>query len=235
MAQAKTEPKPILPFLQPFYDAAIPLSWLVVRVAVGWNLLIHGYPKLLSLTERCVPQSLCRSRLHAAGFLLLGFGLHRDIRRHCPDPRPVHPYICCGRRDRDVVHHRDLLGQRLRLDAPRLRIRAALGSGLLRHRLARRRAVFARSQARPRAVSRQRRLISAAEQNGAPESLFRSAAAAKYGLNDASLFRPPGEVAERLKAPHSKCGIRATVSRVRIPPSPPPFAPSGLRVAGHQR
>jgi hypothetical protein len=30
-----------------------------------------------------------------------------------------------------------------------------------------------------------------------------------------------GEVAERLKAPHSKCGIRATVSWVRIPPSPP--------------
>jgi nucleotide-binding universal stress UspA family protein len=28
-------------------------------------------------------------------------------------------------------------------------------------------------------------------------------------------------VAERLKAPHSKCGIRATVSGVRIPPSPP--------------
>jgi hypothetical protein len=33
-----------------------------------------------------------------------------------------------------------------------------------------------------------------------------------------------------LNAPHSKCGIRATVSGVRIPPSPPPFAPSGLRV-----
>ena len=30
-----------------------------------------------------------------------------------------------------------------------------------------------------------------------------------------------GEVAERLKAPHSKCGIRVTVSGVRIPPSPP--------------
>src|ERR1035441_290571 len=30
-----------------------------------------------------------------------------------------------------------------------------------------------------------------------------------------------GEVAERLNAPHSKCGIRATVSGVRIPPSPP--------------
>ncbi len=32
---------------------------------------------------------------------------------------------------------------------------------------------------------------------------------------------PVGEVAEWLKAPHSKCGIRVTVSGVRIPPSPP--------------
>ena len=30
-----------------------------------------------------------------------------------------------------------------------------------------------------------------------------------------------GEVAERLKAPHSKCGIGASLSGVRIPPSPP--------------
>src|SRR6516164_9335455 len=30
-----------------------------------------------------------------------------------------------------------------------------------------------------------------------------------------------GEVAEWLKAPHSKCGILARVSGVRIPPSPP--------------
>jgi hypothetical protein len=35
------------------------------------------------------------------------------------------------------------------------------------------------------------------------------------------VFRHIGEVAEWLKAPHSKCGIRATVSGVRIPPSPP--------------
>jgi len=46
MAQAKTEPKLILPFLQPFYDQVIPLSWLVIRVAVGWNLLIHGWGKI---------------------------------------------------------------------------------------------------------------------------------------------------------------------------------------------
>ena len=48
MAQANTEPRPLLPALQPFYEAVIPLSWLVVRIAVGWNLLVHGYPKLLN-------------------------------------------------------------------------------------------------------------------------------------------------------------------------------------------
>ena len=31
-----------------------------------------------------------------------------------------------------------------------------------------------------------------------------------------------GDVAERLKAPHSKCGVRVTVSEVRILPSPQP-------------
>ena len=47
MAEAQTEPKLLLPFLRPFYDAAIPLSWLIVRVAVGWNLLVHGWGKLM--------------------------------------------------------------------------------------------------------------------------------------------------------------------------------------------
>jgi putative oxidoreductase len=48
MAQAQTEPKLLLPALQPFYEAVAPLSWLIIRVAVGWNLLMHGYPKFLS-------------------------------------------------------------------------------------------------------------------------------------------------------------------------------------------
>jgi putative oxidoreductase len=48
MALAKTEPKLFLPFLQPFYDAAIPLSWLIIRVTVGWILLMHGYPKFMN-------------------------------------------------------------------------------------------------------------------------------------------------------------------------------------------
>src|SRR6185437_12290235 len=35
------------------------------------------------------------------------------------------------------------------------------------------------------------------------------------------LIWPLGEVAEWLNAPHSKCGIGASLSGVRIPPSPP--------------
>ena len=48
MAQTQSEPKLLLPFLQPFYAAVAPLSWLIIRVAVGWNLIVHGYPKLLN-------------------------------------------------------------------------------------------------------------------------------------------------------------------------------------------
>ena len=44
-----------------------------------------------------------------------------------------------------------------------------------------------------------------------------------------------GEVAERLKAPHSKCGILARVSRVRIPPSPPFQSLRGHRVCATVR
>jgi DoxX len=47
-AQAQTEPKLFLPFLQPLYDTVVPLSWLVVRLAVGWNLLVHGYNKIMT-------------------------------------------------------------------------------------------------------------------------------------------------------------------------------------------
>ncbi|HZC56032.1 MAG TPA: DoxX family protein [Xanthobacteraceae bacterium] len=47
MAQAQTEPKLLLPFLQPFYDQAIPLSWLVIRLAVAWNLLVHAWGKIM--------------------------------------------------------------------------------------------------------------------------------------------------------------------------------------------
>ena len=48
MAESEAKPKLLLPFLQPFYDAVIPFSWFVVRAAVGWNLLVHSWGKVLS-------------------------------------------------------------------------------------------------------------------------------------------------------------------------------------------
>jgi putative oxidoreductase len=47
MPEAQAEPKLLFPFLRPFYESVIPLSWLVVRVAVGWNLLVHGWGKIM--------------------------------------------------------------------------------------------------------------------------------------------------------------------------------------------
>jgi putative oxidoreductase len=46
VAESHAEPKLLLPLLRPFYDAVIPLSWLIIRVAVGWNLLVHGWGKI---------------------------------------------------------------------------------------------------------------------------------------------------------------------------------------------
>jgi hypothetical protein len=46
----------------------------------------------------------------------------------------------------------------------------------------------------------------------------------------------PGEVAARLNAPHSKCGIRVTVSGVQISPSPPHVSfRSNIACSGERR
>ena len=46
MADTHAEPKLLLPRLKPFYDFAVPFSWLVVRTAIGWNLVVHGWGKI---------------------------------------------------------------------------------------------------------------------------------------------------------------------------------------------
>ena len=46
MADAQAEPRLLFPGLQKFYDHAIPPSWLVIRVACGWLLLVHGWGKV---------------------------------------------------------------------------------------------------------------------------------------------------------------------------------------------
>ena len=47
MPDAQAEPRLLIPGLKPFYDWAIPLTWPLIRIAVGWNLVMHGWPKLM--------------------------------------------------------------------------------------------------------------------------------------------------------------------------------------------
>jgi putative oxidoreductase len=46
MFDAGYRSKPLFPALEPFYRFAIPFSWVVIRVAVGWNLVVHGWGKI---------------------------------------------------------------------------------------------------------------------------------------------------------------------------------------------
>src|ERR1700760_2951228 len=46
MADTQAEPKLLLPQLRSFYDSVIPLTWPLIRIAVGWNLMIHGWGKV---------------------------------------------------------------------------------------------------------------------------------------------------------------------------------------------
>jgi hypothetical protein len=146
------EPKLIIPALKPFYDRVIPLAWPVIRIAVGWNLLVHGWGKVTR-----GPAAFVR------GFTELGFdpalpwvwaGVDHRVRRgHRPHSRPVHALLRRRRCHRASDHHRDLLAHRLLVAQPRLRIHPALGPGLLRDRVARRRTLLARPQDRDRALS----------------------------------------------------------------------------------
>jgi|SRR5690348_232369 len=47
MEQTDREPKLLLPSLQPFCDAVIPWTWPLVRLGVGWLLIVHGWGKIL--------------------------------------------------------------------------------------------------------------------------------------------------------------------------------------------
>jgi putative oxidoreductase len=47
MYDAKADPKLLIPGLRPFYDWVIPLAWPLIRIAVGWNLVVHAWIKLM--------------------------------------------------------------------------------------------------------------------------------------------------------------------------------------------
>ena len=48
-------PKLLFPSLKPFYDALNPLSWLLVRCAVGLILAVHGWGKIDRGAEAMAP------------------------------------------------------------------------------------------------------------------------------------------------------------------------------------
>jgi len=47
-ARMADEPRLYFPFLRSFYDAVTPLAWPIMRLAVGWNLAVHGWGKLMA-------------------------------------------------------------------------------------------------------------------------------------------------------------------------------------------
>jgi|SRR5215212_1538950 len=55
MLEGRTQPRLLMPGLRRFYEVAEPLSWLVIRLAVGWNLLVHGWSKVQRGPSAFVP------------------------------------------------------------------------------------------------------------------------------------------------------------------------------------
>lgn len=48
MAEVERGQQLFIPALRSFYDVVVPLSWPVVRIAVGWNLTVHGWGKVVA-------------------------------------------------------------------------------------------------------------------------------------------------------------------------------------------
>ena len=59
-------PRLLIPQLQPFYNWAEPVTWLLVRLTVGLMLLPHGIPKLLEGVEATAAKALTRRGIEAA-------------------------------------------------------------------------------------------------------------------------------------------------------------------------
>ena len=67
-AQKPTDRQPqlLIPQLQPFYNWAEPMTWLLVRLTVGLMLLPHGIPKLLEGVQATAAKALTRRGIEAA-------------------------------------------------------------------------------------------------------------------------------------------------------------------------
>jgi putative oxidoreductase len=69
MAETQAEPKLLLPFLQPFYDAVAPLSWPLIRLTVGGTMLAHGYNRLVGTSITSAAEEFAKLGLEPAVFV----------------------------------------------------------------------------------------------------------------------------------------------------------------------
>ena len=81
-----------------------PAAWPIVRIACGFNLLMHGWGKVTRGPSAFV-KAVRRHGLRSGHRLGVGRARHRVRRRHRADPRPVHAVLGRGRRDRARDHH----------------------------------------------------------------------------------------------------------------------------------
>lgn len=65
------EPKLLLPFLKPLYDAVIPLSWPLVRCATGLILAVHGWGKIARGAEGWAPAFVQMGYAHPVPLIYL--------------------------------------------------------------------------------------------------------------------------------------------------------------------
>jgi len=67
MSNSTGEPRLLLPFLKPFYDLVVPLSWPLVRCTVGLILAVHGWGKIHRVVA--FGESLAKRGYVPGGFL----------------------------------------------------------------------------------------------------------------------------------------------------------------------
>jgi uncharacterized membrane protein YphA (DoxX/SURF4 family) len=150
-SETKHETKLLISGLESFYAVAIPLAWPIVRIAVGWNLLVHGWGKVTrgpsayirAFVEQgfdpALPWIWAALIIEFVGGIALIIGLFTR-------------FFAAATAVEMLIITITLLEGGIFLAQPRLRIHAAVGSRLFRDRVAGRRALFGRSPDRRRAV-----------------------------------------------------------------------------------
>ena len=132
MAEEKTEPKLLLPALN-HSRRGDTVMWLVIRVAVGWNLLVHGWGKIMIGSTDGFLKAFADMGFTPPAFWLWGSTAIEFLSGSCS----FGSFTALRRRrgDRMLFIFVHLLGgrQRLRLAQARPRIRAAVGLVLLCH------------------------------------------------------------------------------------------------------